>query len=130
MSALPRPILDHKPILVSISTMIPKFKKNRFENAWVLNRHFLPIVLSAWFASPVHPNAAATLADRLKNHRRSCKWWGHLYRRKDTLIADCTFLIALFDDLEEGRDLSPAEIQTHELYRSWLLQALLERAAY
>jgi hypothetical protein len=108
----------------------PKIQTFRFENAWLLSRHFLPVVLLAWFAPPVRPDTTATLADLLKNLRRSCKWWGHLHHRKDTSITDFTFLIPLLDDLEEGINLSPAKIQTRELYSSWMSQALLERAAY
>lgn len=73
LNALPRPTSDHRPILVSISTTIPKSKIFCFENAWLLNQFFLPVVLPAWHSAPVLPDAAAMLAARLKKLRRSFK---------------------------------------------------------
>jgi len=49
-----RDISDHTPLLVHLSSNIPKTNTFRFENAWLLHSDFLPSVLPAWHdaASP------------------------------------------------------------------------------
>ena len=48
LTSLVRQTSDHKPLLVSMSTNIPKSQVFRFENAWLKNAQFLPEVLPAW----------------------------------------------------------------------------------
>lgn len=59
---LPRPTSDHTPLLATLSTEIPKPCSFRFENAWLLNRTFLLIVLLVWLQTSRHADAAGNLA--------------------------------------------------------------------
>jgi hypothetical protein len=54
LTSLVRPTLDHTPILTTLSTSIPRPNTFRFENAWLRNRAFLPVVLPAWHDAAPH----------------------------------------------------------------------------
>jgi hypothetical protein len=75
LCALPRPTSDHTPLLVTLSTEIPKSNIFRFENAWLLNNSFLPSILPVWTAAPGHTDAAGNIAGRLKAVRAEVKVW-------------------------------------------------------
>ncbi|AQK93753.1 hypothetical protein ZEAMMB73_Zm00001d010260 [Zea mays] len=62
LTTLPRQTSDHKPLLVSMSTSIPKSQIFRFENAWLHHPLFLPEVLPAWHQEFPCSDAAARLA--------------------------------------------------------------------
>ena len=69
LTSLVRPTSDHTPLLISISSTVPKTNLFRFENAWLLNQSFLPSVLPAWSDAPPHADAAGKLAGCLKMTR-------------------------------------------------------------
>ena len=48
LSSLPKPTSDHTPLLLSLSTNIPKSGFFRFERAWLRHQSFLPTVLAGW----------------------------------------------------------------------------------
>jgi hypothetical protein len=76
---LPRPTSEHKPHLVSISTIIAKTRIFRFENAWLLNHTFLPIVLPDGTPLCV-PTLLSMLTAHLNSLRRFCKHCGQLHQ--------------------------------------------------
>jgi len=106
LHSLPRPTSDHTPLLVTLSTDIPKPHNFRFENAWLLNNEFLPSVLPAWFAAPANADAAGNIAGRLKAVRAEAKVWSRHNRAPPAIIPNCKFLIQLIDLFEENRHLS------------------------
>jgi hypothetical protein len=103
LNALPRPTSDHKPILVVISTLIPKTKKYRFKNAWLLNHAFLPTMIPTWHP-PVQLDVAATLVARLKILKRSYKRWDQLLQQRSSMIIGYKFIITMLDYWEEDRN--------------------------
>jgi hypothetical protein len=107
LTTLPRLASDHKPLLVSMSTSIPKSRIFRFENAWLHHPLFLPEVLPAWHQETPCPDAAGRLAGKLKRVRAAAKRWARQHRIPPSLIPNCRFLILLLDCLEEHRCLSP-----------------------
>lgn len=73
LSPQAKPTSDHTPILLSMSTAIPKAKLFRFENAWLLRQSFLPSVLPAWAEARRCNDAAGQLAACLKSTRAATK---------------------------------------------------------
>lgn len=52
LSSLPRPTSDHTPLLLSVSTSLPRSSFFHFENYWLKKQSFLPSVLPAWQQAP------------------------------------------------------------------------------
>jgi len=80
LTSLVRQTSDHKPLLVSMSTNIPKSQVFRFENAWLKNAQFLPEVLPAWHGNGSSSDAAGCLAGKLKSVREAAKHWARRNR--------------------------------------------------
>jgi len=129
LSSLVRQTSDHTPIIVHMSTQIPKSTLFRFENAWLHNNLFLPTVLPAWHEAPATHDAAGNLAGCLKYTRAAAKVWARHNRAPPTLIPNCKFLVLLFDTLEEDRVLSVLERQVRSMCHERLCLAIKERAA-
>ncbi|CAN6341061.1 unnamed protein product [Urochloa humidicola] len=129
LTSLPKPTFDHTPILLRMSTSIPKPNLFRFENAWLQHSDFLSSVLPAW-----HDNgsgeATTVLAGSLKAVRCASKLWARRKRAPPSLHQNCKFVIYLFDVLEEGRMLSAGERYLRLACQERLALALRERAAY
>jgi hypothetical protein len=130
LTSLVRPTSDHTPLLITLSTSIPRPNTFRFENAWLRNQSFLPAVLPAWHEAAAHPDAAGLLAGCLKSTRAAAKVSARRNRAPPLLIQDCKFLILLCDLFEETRSLSSAELQLRSLAHDRLAVAIRERAAY
>ncbi|CAO2141472.1 unnamed protein product [Urochloa humidicola] len=108
LTSLPKPTSNHTPILLSLSTTIPKPNLFRFENGWLKHRDFLPAILPAWHTTNAR-GATATLVGALKAVRCASKVWARTKRAPPTFQLNCKFVIYLFDMLEEGRVLSAGE---------------------
>ncbi|CAN6352985.1 unnamed protein product [Urochloa humidicola] len=129
LTSLPKPTSDHTPILLKISTEIPKPNLFRFENAWLKHSDFLPSVLSAWNVD-VPAGATATLVRLLKSVRCASKRWARCKRAPPSLHFNCKFVIYMLDVLEEGRLLSAGERFLRQACQERLALSLRERAAY
>ncbi|KAJ1273852.1 hypothetical protein BS78_05G016600 [Paspalum vaginatum] len=130
LTALPRPTSDHKPLLVTMSTTIPKSSVFRFENAWLHNPVFLPSVLPAWQLTPRPRDAAGNLARCLKSTRAAAKVWARRSRAPPAIISNCKFIVLLLDHLEDWRILSYAERQVRDICQEHLHRTIKEKAAY
>ena len=73
LTSLTRPTSDHTPLVVTISTTVPKPNIFRFENSWLIHNDFLPSILPAWCAAPGTTDAAGDLASSLKASRGATK---------------------------------------------------------
>ena len=130
LSTLPRPTSDHTPLLLSLSTSLPKAGLFRFENYWLQYQNFLPSVITGWRQAPACADAAGQLAACIKSTRAAAKVWSRCTRAPIHLIHNCQFLIQLFDYFEETRQLSYEEFQVRRDAQESLQQALKARAAY
>ncbi|CAN6227661.1 unnamed protein product [Urochloa humidicola] len=129
LTSLPKPTSNHTPILLKVSTTIPKPNLFRFENAWLKHNDFLLAVLPAWHE--VAPQgAAARLMGSLKAVRCALKGWARRKRAPPSLHLNCKFVIYLLDVLEEGRLLSTGEAFLRQACQERLALSLRERAAY
>jgi exonuclease III len=75
VKALPRPVSDHVPCLVSIQSTIPKSSIFRFENYWIHHPGFKDTVSNAWQVRVNKSNAADIINEKLKNVRRALIKW-------------------------------------------------------
>jgi hypothetical protein len=130
LTSLPRPTCDHTPLLLTMSTNVPKAFFFRFENAWLHNTSFLPSILPAWQQAPFCTDAAGQLSACIKSTRAAAKVWSRCNRAPPDLIPNCKFLIQLFDYYEEIRLLSYEEFQTRREIQERLAHELKTKAAY
>jgi len=130
LSSLPKPTSDHYPLVLSLSTNLPKPCSFRLENHWLKQPTFLQSVLASWDQAPTTSDAAGQLVACIKAARASAKVWSRCNRAPPTLIHDCQFLVLLFDYFEESRPLTPAEFQARYTAQERLQELLKEKAAY
>jgi hypothetical protein len=130
LSSLPRPTSDHTPLLLSLSTSLPKAGFFRFEKFWLHNQSFLPSVLPTWEQAPVRDDAVGQLAACIKLTRSAAKVWSRRIRAPPFLIRNSQFLVQLFDYFEETRPLSSEEFQVRANAQSTLQRAIQAQAAY
>jgi len=129
LTSLPKPTSDHTPILLTVSTSIPKPNLFRFENGWLKDRDFLPSVLPAWHRHP-QGGAAGVLAGALKAVRNASKAWARSKRAPPSLHQNCKFVMYMFDVLEESCVLSSGELFVRQECQEKLAASLRARAAY
>jgi hypothetical protein len=102
-----KPISDHIPCKVVISTNIPKSKVFRFENFWPEISGFLDTVKSSWSSQPVNKtNPASILAAKFKTLKQRLKSWSRQFSNLQGIITKCNKVILFFDCLEDCRPLS------------------------
>lgn len=130
LTSLVRTTSDHTPLLLSLSTSIPKTCIFRFENAWLHHHDFLPTVLPAWHSVPCNGDAAGMLAASFKAVRCKANVWSKVKRAPPSIHQNCKFVIHLFDQLEEYRVLSTGEQLLRRLCQDRLELAIKERAAH
>ena len=130
LSSLPKPTSDHTPLLLSVSTDIPKASFFRFERFWLHHESFLPTVLDAWRQATVRPDPARQLATCIKETRAAAKVWSRCIKAPPHQINDSQFVISLLDYYEEYRQLSVHEFQVRQLAYETLHEASKSRATY
>ena len=64
---------DHCPLVISISTDIPKGHIFRFENFWILKPSFLDLVLKSWSSPTFLHDKARTISSKFKTLRSILK---------------------------------------------------------
>ena len=65
---------DHVPLDTAASTSIPRSVCFRFENAWLMNRQFPPVVQAA-LSQPAAGHVAKSFVLRLKHCLSACRSW-------------------------------------------------------
>ncbi|CAO2147693.1 unnamed protein product [Urochloa humidicola] len=121
---------DHVPLVISLSTDIPRPFLFRFENLWLLNPSFLHTVLPVWSAVAPRSDAAGNLVARVKALRSAAKVWSKTQRKPPCFLNNCRFLIHLLDVFEETRTLSTGELRLRLLCQDRLALAVRQQAAY
>lgn len=130
LTSLSHATSDHTPLKITIDTSIPKTRCFRFENAWLHNPSFLPVIEPVWTTVTNHAGCATgAFVARLKDTRRVAKVWSK-HNHTPLLINNCKFIIKLLDLLEERRLLSTGEMVLRAHCREKLLQLIKARAAY
>lgn len=97
-------VSDHSPLVISISTDIPKAHIFRFENYWLLKDGFQDILNESWFASPSPTDKAKIIINKLKKLRGALKTWSSSLSNLKTCIANISLTLQLLESMEEYRD--------------------------
>jgi hypothetical protein len=117
--------------LLTIDTSSPKTRCFCFENAWLHDPSFLPMLQLVWHARSVVAGGSAVgeLAAWLKDCHRATKVWS---KNKHTplLINNCKCILKLLDLLKVFRHLNAGEAVLRTICREKLAQLLKAQAAY
>jgi hypothetical protein len=127
---LTRFISDHVPLIISISTHIPRPAFFRFESAWAQNPACGPKITQAWNSAHRNSNAATTLSFALKRTRQSLKRWRRSLPNQKFRETNTKCVIAFLDNLEGIRNLSSLEINLRRLLIKILQRLIGERVAF
>jgi hypothetical protein len=130
LSSLPRPTSDHTPIMLSLSSNIPKPNSFKLDNYLLKNNSFLASVVLGWQQAPACSDAAGKLVACIKAARAAAKVWKRRFRVPPQIIQNYQFIIQLFDYFEENRTLSASEFQVRNKARDKLHEEIKIKAAY
>jgi hypothetical protein len=75
LSSLTRFISDHVPLIVHVSTSIPRPAVFRFENSWAVIPSVRPMILQAWNSAHCNSNGATAIVRAIKKCQSSFKSW-------------------------------------------------------
>lgn len=100
---------DHIPIHIQIETTVPKAQIFRFEDFWIDFDEFRDVVQKFWQHTGVYKNAAQDVTARFKSLRHGIKIWSKSLSNLSALIDKCSYVLAMFDGIEEQRVLSVPE---------------------
>jgi hypothetical protein len=113
---------DHCPMILNCSPFHMRYKGFRFESCGLVMTEFKELVAQSWMA-PVHSmNKARVLHIKLARLAKSLKQWN----KQRILIArqeerDTQELVLHLDQLQEQRQLTEAELQTHKTAKNKIL---------
>jgi hypothetical protein len=114
------------PLLVNITTSIPRPNCFRYDRAWALHPEYHDLVVNNW-NSVERGDCASKILARLKMTRRLSKQWarrvGHHAQREQ----DSKAIIDAIDLLEEERPLHPPEARLRSLAIEALELAISEK---
>jgi len=130
LSSLPRPTSDHTPILLCLSTTIPKPTSFRLDNYLLKNNSFLASIIRGWQQAPACNDAVGKLVACIKAARAAAKVWKRRFRAPPQIIHNCLFIIKLFDYFEDFRSLSTSEFQVRNKAKEKLHDEIKIKAAY
>jgi hypothetical protein len=109
VSTLSRDVSDHHPCLISMNTDIPKAKKFRFENHWLLHEEFMHVMQHGWNLTVRPTDSAEKLMAKFKNLRRILRCSYAQISNLATSIHNNKLVVSFLDNVEEFRDLSLEE---------------------
>jgi len=114
LSSLTHFASDHVPLLATACTRVPRSVCFRFENSWLLNNQFPPLIQSV-LDQPLHSRSDKTFVLKLKHCRRACRSWSRRQRPLDQRENDTKILINALDLLVEEQPLHVSEAALHRL---------------
>jgi hypothetical protein len=121
---------DHIPITVSIGTHSPKCNIFRFEEFWLEFDGLKEVVDSSWINKGFYKNSAQDITARFKSLRHGIKMWSRNLSKLSSIIQNCSYVLAMFDGLEEQRALSIMEHNFWKALRKHLAKLLEAKRIY
>lgn len=128
--ALVMEVSDHSPLLITISTDVPKAHIFRFENFWLMREDFNEVLTNNQIASLAISDKAKILTNKCKNLRSALKAWSSNFSILKVVINNISLTIQLLDLMEEFRDLSLDEWNFRLILRDKLLSLLEQQRIY
>lgn len=120
----------HWPCFAEIKTEIPKGRVFRFENCWVLQESFMPLVEACSTSSNDLPDQAKNLIAKFKSLRGALRSWEKQLSRLKELIAKVKLVLSFMEAIEERRDLSILEWNFKDLINEKLINLLHQQRVY
>jgi hypothetical protein len=123
-------VSDHSPMVVAISTNVPKAFIFRFENYWLMREDFNEVFLENWLPTSEGLDKAKSLTRKLKKLRGALKAWSSKFSNLKKTISNNSLALQFLDSLEEYRDLSIEEWNFKVVVRENLLALLEQQIIY
>jgi hypothetical protein len=123
-------VSDHSPMVVAISTNVPKAFIFRFENYWLMREDFNEVFLENWLPTSEGLDKAKSLTRKLKKLRAALKAWSSKFSNLKKTISNNSLALQFLDSLEEYRDLSIEEWNFKVVVRENLLALLEQQIIY
>ena len=120
----------HCPCLISISTSIPRRSPFRFENFWLKNEQFLPLIQHGWSTPVIQSDKAKILTAKFKKLRQVLRDWQASQINLGTIIQNVKRIIQLLEVMRDYRDLSLQEWNFLGLLNDRLNELLLLQKTY
>jgi len=121
---------DHTPLVINISTKIPKARIFRFENFWMISEHINTILNSAWSAPVYHTDRAKIITAKFKILRKKLRDGQASRMGLHTTISNTKIVIQFLEALEDFRDLSLEEWNFRDSLREHLVSLLEQQRIY
>ena len=132
LTSLTRFMSDHVPLIITVTTTIPRSNFFKFEPHWAQLQPCRDTVSSIW--ATIQPtsllNAGASLASWLKQTRATLKKWASSRVPAPLRESRCKIAISALDLVEESRPLSRPEQLTRQIIVSLLKSTILEKVSY
>lgn len=128
--ALSMEVSDHNPLVISISTFIPKAHTFRFENYWLLRGDFQQVLTESWHAPENIYDSEKRSTSKYKNLRGALRAWSSKLSNLKSAISNISVTLQFIDSLEEHRDLSLEEWNFRSILREKLLSLLEQQRIY
>lgn len=120
----------HWPCVTEIKTEISKGRVFRFENCWVLQESFMPLVEACSTSSNDLPDQAKNLIAKFKSLRGALRSWEKQLSRLKELIANVKLVLSFMEAIEERRDLSILKWNFKDLINEKLINLLHQQRFY
>jgi hypothetical protein len=121
---------DHNPLIISISTIIPKSKIFRFENFWLCSAEFISLVNELWSSQNHQTDPAKVITARFKELRKRLKEWQATKHGLRESIPNTKSVLQFLEIIGEFMDLSIEEWNFRDLVNAHLLQLLEQQRIY
>lgn len=119
-------VSDHCPLVISISTNLPKAHTFIFENFWILRPGFQALIADNWPIDASHVDKAQSISRKFKRQRATLRAWNSSFSNLKTTIDNISLTINFMEVLEEYRDLSLEEWNFRIILREKLLSLLAQ----
>ena len=129
LNSLTRFTSDHVPLLVNVTTAIPRPSCFRYDRSWSFHEEFRHLIANSR-GSFSHHDPAKRIVGRLKKCHKKCKLWVRRISPHRQRERDCKAIIDALDLLEEERPLGGAEAHLRTLAIDSLELAIMEKVAY
>ena len=131
-STLPKPVLDHFPILLDGGGIRSGPSPFRFETMWLKFEGFKDLLKGWWQGLSFKGSASFILAEKLKGLKGKLKVWNkEVFGNVGTRKAEALHRVGCWDNLEKERELSLEEsderAKARDDYKRW---SLLEEVSW
>jgi hypothetical protein len=114
LQALSSRISDHCPLLLAGCGTVQRYKGFRFEVFWPRLPGYSDVVAAAWGRQTLVSNPFLRLHTKLQRTSKALRAWAKgLIGQNKLLLRAASQLIAVFDVVQESRQLSPQELKLH-----------------